>query len=130
VEREPRVGDPLAAGPADLGEDVGDRLGQHDVAGPRDEPPPERPPASGPGVQRDDDLVGEDRAGAFGGGRRHPPGLEPLDARPLVDHDAALERDAPQPASERGRLHRPGPRHERAGAEHGRSGVAGDLVAR
>ena len=34
VEREPRVAEPLATGPAELGETVGDRLGEDDVARP------------------------------------------------------------------------------------------------
>src|SRR5262245_11815290 len=55
--------------------------------------------------------------------------MELLDARPLVDLDAALERNSPQPASEPGRLHRRGHGHERARAEHGRAGVRSDLVA-
>ena len=69
VEREPRVGEALAAGPADLREAVRDRLGQHDVARPRDEPPAERRPRRRPRVERDDRGPGDDLARAGGRGR-------------------------------------------------------------
>ena len=108
VEREPRVGDALAAGPADLRETIRDRLGQDDVARPGDEPAAELGPGGGPGVERDDDLAGDDQAGALGRRRRDDadPGCRPRadDARPLVDDDAALQGDPAQAAGERGRL--------------------------
>src|SRR6266550_94193 len=57
VEGEAAIGQAFAAGPADLGEAIRDRLCQDHVARPRDEPPTERRPCRRPGVERDDDLV-------------------------------------------------------------------------
>ena len=119
VEREPRVGDALAAGPADLGQAVRDRFGQDDVARPRDEPAAERGPCGGPGVEGHDDLVGDDQARRLRrevaiDGRRLARRRRGSDARPLVDDDAALQGDAAKPAGEGGRLDGRRARHERA----------------
>ena len=134
VEREARVGDPLSAGPADLREPVRDRLGDDDVARPGQEAPGDGRPAGGPGVGRDDDLLGDEHARA-----RRGPGRAGLDApaaarrrarvgpvddpRPLVDRDPLLQRDAPQPAGEPRRLDGPGVRHPRPAAEDRGAGV-------
>ena len=111
VEREPCVGDALAAGPADLREPVRDRLGEDDVARPRDEPAAERPPAGRPGVRRDDDLVG----------------LDP--AAPRRELVADLDRLAGTPApSARSRASARGsrrPARARRGAARGRARPAG-----
>ena len=157
VEREPRVGEALAAGPADVGQAIRDRLGQDDVRRPRDEPPAEPRPAGRPRVERDDRRAGQDLAVAGRGRRPDPdraepaadaapgrrparrrPRAAPSAARPLaVDLDdlvpswithAALEQHAPQAAREGGRLDGRRTGHEHAVAEHRRADPRRDLV--
>ncbi len=56
VEEHAGVHDPLAARPADLGEEVGHRLGQDDVAPEDGQPAADRPPVGRSGVRRDDHV--------------------------------------------------------------------------
>ena len=155
VEREPGIGDPLAAGPADVGESLGDRLGQDDVRRPRHQPPSEPRPARRPRVERDDRRAGQDLAVARLGHRPDPDRAEPdpvaaparclaragpdraEGARPLpvdlddlaalVDHHATLEQHAAQAAREHGRLDRRGAGHEHPVAEDRRADPRRDL---
>ena len=88
----------LAAGPADLGQAVGDRRGRDDVAGDDDQQPAQLADAGRPGVLRDHDLARLDVAAvrspaASRRGRCCHHGV-------LVDPHAALERDPPQAAGQ------------------------------
>ena len=134
VEREPRVGDALAASPADLREAIGNRFGQDHVTRPGDEPATELGHRGSPGVEGDNYLAGDDQARSFGrrggdDGRRRAAALEADDARSLVDDDAAFQGDTSKAAGERGRLDGRGAGHERALAEHGGADLRSDLLA-
>ena len=119
ADREARVGDRLAAGPAQLGQAIGDRLGDDHVAAPGEDPGPEAGPACRPGVHREHGPVRRD--GSARGLQVHAarPRLHPLDGRSLVDLDPALQQDAAQPPCQERRLDGRGTRHEEALAEHG-----------
>ena len=81
-----------------------------------------------PGVVGDHDLARLD--GAAAGLDPHPAAVDPPDDGVLVDADPLLERDAPQPADERGGLHGGRRALEHAGQVLRRSRAPGDLVRR
>ena len=86
ADREARVGDRLAAGPAELSQPIGDRLGQDHVAAPGQHPGPEARPAGRPGVHRQHPSLGGDAAACGrASARRSGAGLDALDGGPLVD---------------------------------------------
>ena len=101
VDEHPAVDDRLAARPADLGEQLRNRLGQDDVAAEVGQPAADRAPAGRPGVRGDDDL------------RRAQPAARGGDDRP---------GESTSPACARGGRR---PRRAPPGAAHGRAAQAG-----
>ena len=120
VDHHLRVGDPLAAVPADLAQPLGDRSGGDDVAGDDHERAPELGQVRRPGIHRHDQLLGREQPAAVGADRQWPLPGEAGHARVLEDPHPELERDAPQPPGQRGRLHGRGPALEHAGQVGGR----------
>ena len=121
VEEHAAVGDRLAAGPADLREQLGHRLGEDDVAAEGRQHARERLPAGPPGVHGDDDLARPDDPAL----RLEQPVADARDVRPLVQTDAGGERLAgagPARAAPGGRLRRRG-RRRRAGTPATSSGA-------
>ena len=130
VQREPGVAEALPAGPADLRERVGDRLGEHDVRGPRHQPTTERWPGCRPGVERNDDLVRADDPRPDRRRGPHDATLERGRPRALMDGDPALQRCRPKRPREASRLDRRPLAHEHAAAEDRRRDPLTDLRGR
>ena len=117
MDRRPQVSDVLAAGPAELLEPLGDRLGHHHVGAAHGEPRLEGAPPRRPGPERDHRVARTHRpSGCFGDGRR--PDAEARDGRALVDANATREQGVAEPPREAGRLEVGGVAHEQPLAEH------------
>ena len=128
VQEGARVGDRLAARPAELLEDVGHRLGGHDVAGGDGEAVAQRRDPGGRRVHRQHRVAGV-HAPVIGLGdhrpRRHG---EAPHARVLVDGHAAREQPVAQALGQAGGLHRRAVAQERAAAQHRRGAARPDLL--
>ena len=126
VEERAAVVDVLAAGPADLLEHVGHRLGDDHVARGDGERVAEAGEASRGAVDR------EDRRSAAHGSRTAsaamPSRLSRSTARALVQADARLDRLRPQSEREPGRLDVRRDAQEHPGEEGGRRAAGGDVV--
>ena len=103
VDEHAPVGDRLAAGPAELGDQLRHRLGEDDVAPEVGQLAGERAPAGLGGVRRHDDLVGE-HAPARRVELVRRSGAQRRDARALVQLDPVGERGGAQRAGEPRRL--------------------------
>ena len=125
ADREARVGQRLAAGPADLRQAIGDRLGDDHVAAPGQDAGPEAGPAGRPGVRGQDHLVSGDSASHGGQIDRLAGCVEVLHLGRFVDLHTTLQEHPPQSPSEACRLDGGGARHEEAFTECGRG--AGSL---
>src|SRR5205085_11889056 len=105
VERRSLIPDALAAGPADLLQAIGARLGKDHVRTANRQVPAEPLQARGPGVQGDHRRTGPHRS--LRGLRDH--GLAPCEPSyraSLMDTDAALHQDAPETSRQARRLDR------------------------
>ena len=127
VEEHAAVRDRLAARPADLLEQLRDRLRQDDSTAERRLPPADRP-ARRPRVQREHDFGRADGSGRC----IEPSGLDRGHGRVLVELDVGIPSGPLQRQREPRRLHRRAVAKEDAAAEAGRvepvPGAGGDRL--
>ena len=131
VEQGAAVGDALAAGPADLLQQVRDGLGEDDVGGGDRDPVAQRPPrARRRPPHRQHGGAGADRAG--GGAGLDPPGPSRSEATGEDSQTSTPLAQQPLAEAERqpGRLHRRRAGVEGAAAEGRRGAAGGDLGRR
>ena len=129
VEEHAPVGDRLAPGPADLLEQLRDRLGEDDVAAEDGQPAANRLPVGGRRIDRDDRLGrADDAASRLEHVRRAR--AQPRDEGPLVELDPGVENRGTQRARQPGGMDGRAVAEEDSAPEDGRPAALGDLVPR